>query len=307
LCGFIGLGQLSSTKFLLKYEEHAIIRFHRLSRNILPNPEEEFEERLKLLGISGGLLHLESCDSTNDYLKNYAKRITSLSFQNLPFVVWADHQTAGRGRGSHQWWTGDGALAISFLLETSKYGISPQTSPHLSLAIGLAVRQTIIEAFSQITNQNTDRSLPNIEIHWPNDIYADGRKLVGTLIEMPTTKHLVIGIGVNTNNSVHDAPAEIYHKAISLYDLCGKKIEQHEFLYKLCKNILNMLDFFPSRLSAIIEDTENCLQNKGKSIKITTETEVLEGICCGINSDGYLRVHTSCGERAVVSGVWERL
>ncbi|MDR1493337.1 MAG: biotin--[acetyl-CoA-carboxylase] ligase [Planctomycetaceae bacterium] len=276
--------------------------------NLSPNPaDQELNERLKSLGIFGGLLHLESCGSTNDYLKIYAKRIASLNRQNLPFIVWANRQTAGRGRGSRQWWTGDGAFAASILLEISKYALSPQTSAHLSLAVGLAVRQTILWAFSQMINQEKGRSFPKMEIHWPNDIYADGRKIAGILIEAPTAKHLVVGIGVNTNNSVNDAPKEIYDKMISLYDICGTSIDQRKFLYELFRNVLNRLDFFPSRLSAIIENTENHLQNKGKSIKIITETEIIEGICRGVNSDGSLRIQTSCGERAVVSGVLETL
>jgi BirA family biotin operon repressor/biotin-[acetyl-CoA-carboxylase] ligase len=156
-------------------------------------------------------------------------------------------------------------------------------------------------------SQKIGLPFPQIEIHWPNDIYMEGRKIAGILIEKPTAKHFVIGIGVNTNNSVKNAPNEIHDKIISLYEIYGTQIEQHEFLHELCKNIMTVWDLFPSRFSEIIKNIETCLQNKDKPINVVTETEIIEGICRGLNADGSLRVQTSCGEVSIVSGILKAL
>src|SRR5437879_9247223 len=95
--------------------------------------------------------------------------------RDLPIgsVVVADHQTAGRGRLSHQWETRAGtALLVSFVVEPN---------PLLSLAAGVAAAEACG---------------PGVRLKWPNDLLLDGRKVGGILGEASPSK-AICGIGIN--------------------------------------------------------------------------------------------------------------
>ena len=82
--------------------------------------------------------HVEIHDtlgSTNDRAAELARDPNV----ELPALVVARQQTAGRGRGDNTWWSADGALTFSVLLDTVAFGISASNWPQLSLATAVAV------------------------------------------------------------------------------------------------------------------------------------------------------------------------
>ena len=294
--------------------------------------DEKMEKRLKKIGYAGGFLALGSCDSTNNFLKLWSQSmiareieqttsvLKSPTFEDnpnewldrfllpkeLPFVITANEQTAGRGRQNNTWWTGQGTLALSMLLDAKQHNLSPQTSAQLSLGIGYAAMRAlrlIVEEILSRSPDNAEISVPNIEIRWPNDVYINDRKITGILIEAPNMHHIVIGIGVNTNNTAADAPEEIRDKIATLSDVLGQKIDQHHFIFLLCREIMAVLQYFPSLLPQLIEQVEQNLHQVGKIVNISRENEMITGECLGLNADGSLRVLTESGEKSVVSGV----
>src|SRR5262245_8306494 len=110
--------------------------------------------------------------STNDRAAELARE---LSDDALPTLVVARHQTAGRGRGKSVWWSAEGALTFSLLLDTSRWGILQREWPQLSLPIANAVG-TALQA-----------EVPNarVSVKPPNDVLVNGRKVCGILIESP--------------------------------------------------------------------------------------------------------------------------
>jgi BirA family biotin operon repressor/biotin-[acetyl-CoA-carboxylase] ligase len=56
-------------------------------------------------------------------------------------------------------------------------------------------------------------------LHWPNDVYIGPRKLAGILVEALADGRHIVGIGLNVNNSLREAPAELHHIATTLRDL----------------------------------------------------------------------------------------
>ena len=297
------------------------------------------EKQLVAVGIQGGFRRMYSCDSTNDVLKKLSRSmilrnsqrhnlfVKSPSYEDnpeewgnqaiapraLPFVLVADEQTAGRGRQSNTWWTGSGSLALSMLLNAKQHGLKPQHSAQLSLAIGYATMQALRaiteESFvaAKIETENVSGDvpnvMPNIEIRWPNDVYVNDCKITGILIEAPNMHHIIIGIGVNTNNSAEDAPEEICDKITTLRDILGREIDQPRFIYLLCREIMEILNYFPMQITQLIEKVERELFQLGKTVNILRENEQIMGKCLGLNTDGSLRVLTETGEQAVVSGV----
>ena len=298
----------------------------------LPDWDDVLEKQLKAIGYAGGFLALGSCDSTNNFLKSCSQGmiareieqttsvLKSPTFENnpdewlnryflpeeLPFVITAEEQTAGRGRQNNTWWTGQGTLALSMLLDAKQHNLSPQTSAQLSLAIGYATMQALRLIVNEILSQAPDKSeisVPNIEIRWPNDVYINDRKITGILIEAPNMHHIVIGIGVNTNNTAAEAPEEIRDKIATLSDILGQKIDQYRFIFLLCREIMAVLQYFPLQLPQLIELVEQDLHQVGKTVNISRENEMMTGECLGLNADGSLRVLTKSGEKSVVSGI----
>ena len=211
----------------------------------------------------------------------------------LPFLVLADRQTAGRGRGANRWWTGAGSLAFSLLIGPELAGARRAASPLVSLAVGVAV----VEAVAQL--------LPGHEvgIHWPNDVIVDGRKLAGVLIEvLPDGKH-VIGIGVNANNTAANAPEEVRSRVVTLRDASGREHDRIEILISiLCRLERQLLELRRSPESVAARTNELCLQ-RGKRLQIVQGEVRIEGRCLGIAADGALLLEIDGQTRAVYAGV----
>lgn len=235
--------------------------------------------------------HHPSVASTNDRAAECAAR----GVKDLPLVVVADEQTAGRGRGSNRWWTGQGGLAFSMLVDPSTVAADAGRSPLVSLASAVAV----VEA---VAPHLPDRPLG---IHWPNDVMADGRKLAGILIEvLPDGRH-VIGIGLNTNNRAADAPAELRNCVSTLRDLTGRELDQTTILIE----VLRRLDHQFARLrddarSVAARANELCLQ-RDQTLTINWGNRRTTGRCLGIAPDGALLLKTPTGVETFQAGVIE--
>ena len=252
--------------------------------------------------------------STNDRAAQRAKQ----GAKNLPLLVIADRQTAGRGRGGNRWWTGPDSLAFSLLIESTaiesksddllgrQFNCRPNDPLNcrpndplnccpnnlVSLAAGLSVVETVRPL------------LPGKElgIHWPNDVIAAGRKLAGILVEVLPDGRTIIGIGVNTNNSMADAPAELVPIATSLLELTGVRHDHAEILVTLFIHLqkrLNTLKQDPSQLTN--EADALCLQ-RDKPLTLQSGRQNITGICRGIASDGAILLETSDGLRSIYSG-----
>jgi len=120
-------------------------------------------------------------------------------------VVTAAEQTAGRGRQGRSWTAPAGkALLYSAVLR-------PLDQRHLLLP--LAAPLAVCEAAEELE--------PGVEcaIKWPNDVWVDGRKLAGVLIEAkPRDGWAVIGVGLNLSISPSEFPPDLRDKAVSLFD-----------------------------------------------------------------------------------------
>lgn len=123
--------------------------------------------------------HLAECGSTN------TEALAHLRDGGGPLIVSADRQTAGRGRLGRAWQSDDAALTCSLALPLP----AALDLSGLSLAVGCAVADAL------------DPAGDRIRLKWPNDLFLDGAKLGGILIEttpLPGDRRgVVIGIGLN--------------------------------------------------------------------------------------------------------------
>jgi len=233
--------------------------------------------------------HYLTIGSTNDR----AKQCAALGAHRLPLLVLADEQTAGRGRGSNRWWTGQGSLALSILLDMREIGIDRAQSPLMALAAAVAVVETVASVAPSV----------RAGIHWPNDVYADRRKLAGILVEVPSSRFCVVGIGVNTNNRLDEAPTELAETAVTLRDLTHTTYNHTELLLTLLDRLAGQLKRLADAPEVVAASANAmCLQRDG-ALNVETGGTLLSGQCLGIAPDGALILRTDEGTRNVVSGI----
>ncbi len=165
--------------------------------------------------IGRQIIVLQQTSSTNDAILQVA---TANSNEGL--VLFAEHQTAGRGQRGNRWESAAcKGLWFSILLRP---GIQIDESGRLTIWAIEAVLDVIRNEFSLE---------PAIKL--PNDVRLSGRKVAGVLVEMRAQEkapHLaVVGIGINVNQSLEDFPPELQNRAISLAMALHRPVDRRQF------------------------------------------------------------------------------
>ena len=207
-------------------------------------------------------------------------------------LVVADRQTSGRGRGSNRWWTGEGSLAFSIVFDPVRFELVRRAVPQVSLTAAVA----LIDALAPLIGEHA------IGLHWPNDIYASGRKLAGILVDVQPDGRHIVGVGVNTNSSLAEVPAELRDSVATLHWLTGRLTDHTDLLAVFLDQFavaLRMLSQTPEAFGARFDTL--CLQH-GELLTVRNGDERSTGRCAGIAADGALLLDTDQGRRAFYSG-----
>lgn len=151
--------------------------------------------------------------------------------------------------------------------------------------------------------------LPDVDVQlkWPNDVYISGRKAGGILVEVPpeAPERLVVGIGLNVNVSLEDAPAEVQQRAAAMCDVAGRPLAIDEVLHR----ILHRLEADLARLDAgfgeLLADWRRRCLLSGRCVTLHDGTRSVTGTCLGFDDDGSLLLQTLAGPRRYRSGIVE--
>jgi BirA family transcriptional regulator, biotin operon repressor / biotin---[acetyl-CoA-carboxylase] ligase len=158
-------------------------------------------------------IHHSIIESTNDE----AKRLLQLGYPEGT-VVWADQQTAGRGRQGRRWISKPGNMFASVIVKPK---VSPEIIGQLSFVAGLAAHQALSH---YLGNYGT------LRLKWPNDVLVNNCKIAGILIETDfagsALNGVVIGVGINLVN----APERVAFPAIALCELMDRCILPSDML-----------------------------------------------------------------------------
>ena len=233
--------------------------------------------------------HHHSLSSTNDR----AKQCAAENPEQLPLLIIADRQTAGRGRRDNCWWTGTGGLAFSLLIAARQFGLKRSRSPMVALAAAVAVVKTV----------RCPAASHTVGIHWPNDVFVDDRKLAGVLVEVPSDRLYVVGIGINTNNTLDDAPPELRPTATTLFDLTGTRHDHTEVLSTLLGHLDDELRLLESSCEELSQRANALCLQRGSPLTIQTGKQTTTGTCIGIGPGGELLLDTPQGRKEFFSGV----
>jgi len=236
------------------------------------------------------VLYHETIDSTNDA----ALELCRGEVVRSPFLVLTSRQTSGRGRGKNAWWSADGSLTFSLVINAENFRLPQELWPKTSLTTGLSVCLAIESLLDE-----TD-----VVLKWPNDVLLHGRKVSGVLIEVGprSSGMLVMGIGVNVNNAFTDAPSELKSKATSLLDTSGRKFDRTDVLVEVLKQIERQLSRLVARDPDLAADWQQRCALQGRIVEVDTGTRRTTGTCQGIDQDGALVLLTENGPVQVFGG-----
>jgi BirA family transcriptional regulator, biotin operon repressor / biotin---[acetyl-CoA-carboxylase] ligase len=240
-------------------------------------------ERIRASGLVGDLeLHAE-ISSTNDR----AAQIAQQERLQLPVLVLTERQISGRGRGSNRWWSGPGALTFSLLFDARQIGLAVERWPQVALASGLAVCDALRE------------HLPNaaIGLKWPNDVYLNGKKVSGILVECPAASRprLVVGIGLNVNNALRDAPVDLQQHATSMTDVAGRTFDITAVLLSVLRQLFVRTRELVDGAADIFHDWRGACLLTGKAVRLCVGAQEVSGRCRGIDEEGRLVLATADG------------
>jgi BirA family transcriptional regulator, biotin operon repressor / biotin---[acetyl-CoA-carboxylase] ligase len=225
--------------------------------------------------LGGPVVHLDRTGSTNDH----ARELASAGAPHGTVVV-AEEQTAGRGRQGRSWVAPRGrALTLSIVVRLGDAALDL-----LPLSAAVAVCETC------------ERAAPvHCAVKWPNDVWIEGRKVAGILIEArPQEGWAVLGIGLNVDTSEDELDEAIRDQATSLRIAAGSPAERERALEALLERLADRLRTEPEPLLAAYRERDAL---HGRQIAWSASGDRLEGKAEGVDDEGNLVVFTRDGER----------
>ena len=204
-------------------------------------------------------------------------------------IVGADEQTAGQGRHGRAWHSERGSgLYVSIVL---RYRFAPATLPLVTLALGLAASEAILNT--------TDLAC---DLRWPNDLLIQTRKCAGILAELEGSA-IIAGIGINVNHSAF--PPELSAIATSLRMASGRVQSRERLLFQLVQTVHNFCALLEKEgrepILAMFSHASSFVQ--GRRVSVDQGGSMLRGTTAGLNESGFLILRADDGtEKMIIAG-----
>ncbi len=210
--------------------------------------------------------YFEEVSSTSDV----AKELINKYDEN--FLVIAKNQSSGYGRKGNYWHSPKGGIWMTAGLKGLKI------RPNFTLFTGIVVHKTLAAIY------------PNIEfkIKWPNDIYANGKKVAGIIASAhPKQGFHLFGIGINSN--VEKICPSLTEKATSLYLESGSMVSNNILIQEIWNNFEKELpDFFKNDFGFYRDYLKKKSFLMNKKIKVKRVNNIIEGKVVDISEKGEL-------------------
>jgi BirA family biotin operon repressor/biotin-[acetyl-CoA-carboxylase] ligase len=220
-------------------------------------------------------LYRETCESTQALLD---------ASQPEGAVAVCEEQTSGRGRLGRRWEAPRGSAILSSTLLRPP---ADRRIAELALVGGVAAANTV-EAALELSAQ----------IKWPNDVLVNRRKVAGVLAEARDGV-VVLGIGINVNQTRDELPADTHPAAASLRTTDGVERERAPILARLLAELEGQYArWLDGGLAALYIDigSRDFLRQRHVTV------DGASGIAVGIDRDGRLEIDVGGERRIVESG-----
>lgn len=207
-------------------------------------------------------------------------------------IVLSQTQTQGRGRFDRTWTSPKGGIYFSVILRPT---CKPEQTTLLPLVGALAVWKTI-DDFCDLAPL----------IKWPNDVRIADKKVSGILLESELSsnelQYVVLGVGINLNVDI-DLLSKSFHATSLSYEL-GINLDYCRFLKEVLTNLhIYYMQFLSGNYAWLIQEWKTHSDTIGKSIRIKSSNETIEGIASDVDESGFLLVTTKTGEiKKITSG-----
>lgn len=229
------------------------------------------------------LIELDVVDSTNNYAANLLLK-TKLVDKS---VIMAHFQTFGKGQRGEVWESEPGKnLLFSMVLKASC--LDMENYFLLSKVVAISINEVIEELSGKVGF-----------IKWPNDIYMEGKKIAGILIENQwkgkSIENAIIGIGLNINQVNFDH----LDKATSLSLLTSKTFDLHEVLIMICERINDYYEKLINKQFAQVNQYyfEHLLYSNEWKYYKQENGESIEGMIVDVKSNGLMVLELMNGEK----------
>ena len=188
----------------------------------------------------------------------------------------ANKQTGGIGKGQHTWESPSGNLYVSLLV----YSLGNTTL--ISLLTAAAIHQVILGL------------CPNrlVQLHWPNDVYIDGKKACGILLEVVDYDRLIISFGINTV-TIPKGVSEIAEKI--------DYIDNERLFNKIINKFNELYTAFSADKSGLIEYWNKNVLGLHEHIVIKWRDTRVEGLFEQIDYGGRIVITCRDGEKKKIS------
>jgi len=252
------------------------------------------QANLKTKRIGKSVLVYERTASTNDVAAEYARNP-----DHDGLVVFAEEQTAGRGRTGATWQSRPGdSLLFSFVL------IGSTAAGEL---VSLACAVAVAEAIGRIGGRHAG-------IKWPNDIMLDDKKVAGILVESrgvsrrsslvarptetpspsqratshPSQDTKIIGIGINCHQMKESFPEELQATATSLDLAGGTQCHRTTVARRVLTSLDHWLRVAERNKKAVIETWSRLSTQLGKRVALSYDGKRFTGNCIGVDPESGL-------------------
>ena len=229
----------------------------------------------------------EETDSTNEQATKLGK-----SGAASGLAIFAEKQNAGRGRFGRRWESASHlGLWFSLLLRPA----FPQENwPRLTTWVAVSLAAAIEHATGVRAG-----------IKWPNDIFVDGRKIAGILIEAAQDRaqenFAVVGIGVNANHAREDFPEALASIATSLRVATGRAIDRPAMAAAIFRELDARHADLDRRFDQLVAEATSRSVLLGRWVQVRAADSVIEGVAENLDANGQLLLRTGDGTLATLS------
>lgn len=243
----------------------------------------EFRQQLKTARLGHPTEYFPRVKSTSD-------RILEMARRGAPegTLVVAEEQTAGRGRQGAVWHSPPGCgIWASVLLRPRNVPIDQM--PPLSMCAAYAVTKAI-EEVAEVSSK----------IKWPNDVLVNNQKVAGFMIETKTVPGVtdegpcvILGMGINVNQSADQFPPELQKTAGSLMSITGKSISRPLLLQRILEHFEPIYGtFVESGFTSLLNEIKSRLAWRGHLVELSDGDYSVQGHVLDVESDGSLVLDT---------------
>ncbi|AYW47615.1 biotin--[acetyl-CoA-carboxylase] ligase [Tetragenococcus osmophilus] len=219
-------------------------------------------------------------------------KVAAIKQQSSPALFIAEKQTGGHGRFGRSFYSPNGQIYMSLLLEPNQaFEELPQYTILAAVALSLAI--------DHYTGKQT-------QIKWVNDIYLEGKKVCGILSEATSNfeagriQHVILGCGINFSLDSQSFPANLQTKAGPIFPQKNPPITRNQLIQLIWQYFFELLEDLPNNKYLDVYRRKSLVL--GRIVQFSQQGITYRGKATEITDTGELVVQTSQGNKTLSSG-----